>query len=144
MTRLNGDKQGQLLFLLVALLWIGGAPQVGAQASTNADKVAVMINLAATYQSSGQHQRAEQLLQEAVDLAKSSGDRHALVLAKSKLGAACTMTRQLNRAESLLRESLEMARADGNSHLAAAILNDLGNVLGLRQKYAEALAAFQE
>jgi len=141
MTRCTGDGLHRLLVRLLALLWLGAAP---AFASNTSDQIAAMINLATTCQSSGQHQRAEQILQKAVDLAKSSGDRHALVLAKSKLGAACTMTRQLNRAESLLRESLEMARAEGNSQMTAAILNDLGNVLGLRQKYTEALAAFQE
>ena len=131
---------------MLALLWLGtGSSFAGPTGDGNTNsQIAALIKLSTACQSSGQHQRAEQLLQEAVDLAKSSGDRNALVLAKSKLGAACTMTRQLNRAESLLRESLEMARADGNSQMTAAILNDLGNVLGLRQKYAEALAAFQE
>src|SRR5947207_6392993 len=95
MTRRNGDGPGRLLFLLVALLWTGGAPRVTAQASTNAGQVAVMINLATTYQSSGQYQRAEQLLQEAVDLAKSSGNHHMLVLAKSKLGRSEEHTSEL-------------------------------------------------
>jgi CHAT domain-containing protein/Tfp pilus assembly protein PilF len=141
-----GGGRNRLLVRLLGLLWLSTGPSFAGPASagnTNS-QIAAMMNLATTYQSSGQHERAEQLLQEAVDLAKSSGDRHAVVLAESKLGAACTMTRQLDRAESLLRESLEMARADGNSQTTAAILNDLGNVLGQRQKYAEALATFQE
>jgi CHAT domain-containing protein/Tfp pilus assembly protein PilF len=147
MTRCTGDGLRPLLLVrLLALFWLGTSSAFAAPVSagnTN-NQIAVMINLATTYQSSAEYQRAEQLLQQAVDLAQSSGDRHALLLAKGKLGAACTMTRQLDRAESLLRESLEMARADGNSQMTAAILNDLGNVLGLRQKYPEALAAFQE
>ena len=146
MTRCAGDGLRRLLVWLLAVLWLGTGPAFAAPIGVGNinDQIAAMIKLAATYQSSGEQQRAEQLLQEAVDLAKSSGDRHTLILAKSRLGAACTMTRQFTRSESLLRESLEMARADGDSQMTAAILNDLGNVLGLRQKYEEALAAFQE
>jgi CHAT domain-containing protein len=102
------------------------------------------LEQAATYQAAGQHQRAAQLLEDAVNQAKTSGDRKALILATSKLGVACTMTRQLDRAESLLRESLALARADGDTRMAAGILNDLGNVLSLRQRYPDALAAFQD
>ena len=146
MTKCIGDGRCRLLIRLVALLWLGTASLFAdpATAGNTNGQIAALIKLSAACQSSGQHPRAEQLLQEAVDLAKSSGDRNALILAMSKLGAACTMTRQLNRAETLLRESLEMARADGNLQMTGAILNDLGNVLGLRQKYAEALDVFQQ
>jgi CHAT domain-containing protein len=142
----TGDGFRRLLVRLFAFLWLGaGSSFAGLPSAGNTHgQIMDMVNLAATYQSAGEYLRAEQLLQEAVDLAGSSSDRLGLALAKSKLGAACTMTRELNRAEALLRESLDMARADGDSPMAAAILNDLGNVLGLRQKYAEALAAFQD
>src|SRR5258706_3007973 len=96
MTRRNGDGPGQLLFLLVALLWTGGAPRVAAQASTNGGKVAVIVSQAATYQSSGQDQQAEQLLQETADLAQSSGDLHPFVFGKEKPCAAYPMTRQIH------------------------------------------------
>ena len=146
MTMCMGGGRNRLLVQLLGLLWLVTGPTFAGPASAGNTKsqIADLINLGTSYQSSGQYQRAEQLFQEAVELAGSSADRHALVLAKSKLGVACTMTRQLNRAESLLRESLEMARADGDPQMTAAILNDLGNVFGLSQKYAEALAAFQD
>ena len=102
------------------------------------------LDQATALQAAGQHQRAEQLLTDAVAQAKKSGDRKALILATDKLGVACTMTRQFDRAETLLREALAMARADKDASMTAAILNDLGNVLSLRGQYADALAAFEE
>src|SRR5204863_2562161 len=51
---------------------------------------------------------------------------------------------EAERAGSLLRESLESAKANKDSKLAAAILNDLGNLLVTQQKYSEALTKYEE
>src|SRR5437016_5594432 len=101
-------------------------------------QVEALVNLAAAYQALGQHPKAVESLSEAAVLADHGGDRARQILAKSKLGAALTMTLQPEKAEPLLRESLVMARADKNTALLAAVLNDLGDLLVTEQKPDEA------
>src|SRR6266700_1732554 len=103
------------------------------QGNINA-QVEALVNLAAAYQALGQHPKAVESLSEAAVLADRGGDRARQILAKSKLGAAWTMTLQPEKAEPLLRESLVMARADKDTALLAAVLNDLGDLLVTEQK----------
>src|SRR5262249_50516814 len=92
----------------------------------------------------GFHQRAEEILEQAAGLAEKSGDRHSVLIAKSKLGTACTLTLKYDRADSLLHEGLAMAKTDADAAMTAAIENDLDNRLTAQGKSAEALAAFRE
>jgi len=145
MTTCMGDGRRRLLVRLLALLWLGTGPSFARTASAgNAhSQITAMINLAATYNRRGVS-ACGATSQEAVDLVASSGDRPALGVGEEQTGRRLYLDAGAEPRESLLRESLEMARADGNSQMTAAILNDLGNVLGLRQKYTEALTVFQD
>src|SRR5215472_12843777 len=106
-------------------------------------EVQAAVALASAYQALGQHLRAVELLTNTLEQAsQKSGPRVTLV--KSRLGAALAMTGQTDRAASLLSEALEAARGENNSQLTSAILNDQGNLLAAEQKYAEALAAFEQ
>ena len=113
------------------------------EGNTNAE-IQTSLSLASAYQSIGQQRRAVQILEEALVRAQNTGDRSRITLVKSKLGAALIMTLETERAGSLLRDALEAAKADKDSRLAAAILNDLGNLSATEQKFAEALAAYEE
>src|SRR5437762_3378956 len=100
-------------------------------------EILTSISLAGAYQFIGEQRRAVQILEEARERAEKSGNHSSILLVKSKLGAALTLTLETDRAASLLRESLQTARDDQDSKLAAAILNDLGNLLVTQQKYPE-------
>jgi CHAT domain-containing protein len=126
-----------------ATKWQKAVEEYGRQANVP-QQIKAMTDLAAAYQSLGQQRRALALLEEAVEIAETSGERKASTLAKSRLGGALVLNLKYERAETLLRESLESARAEGDSQTAAAILNELGNLLAAKQKYSEALAAFRE
>lgn len=113
------------------------------QGNTNAE-IQTSLSLAGAHQSLGQQRRAAQILQDTLARAESSGDRSLVMLVKSRLGAALILTLESERAGTLLREALESAKAEKNARLSAAILNDLGNLSATEQKFAEALAAYEE
>jgi CHAT domain-containing protein len=107
-------------------------------------EVEARVNLAEAHQAIGQHRRAVQILEQAVLRSDRSENRSVKAIARSKLGAALTMTLQLDRAGTLLDEALELARAEAKPELTAAILTDRGNLMAAKQMPAEALAAFEE
>jgi CHAT domain-containing protein len=130
-------------FSQAAAHWQKAVESFRKQRNTNAE-IQTSLSLASAYQSLGQQRRAVQILEDALMRAQSTGDRSQVNVVKSKLGAALLMIRETERAASLLREALETAKADKDTRLAAAILNDLGNLSATEQKFAEALAAYDE
>ena len=104
-----------------------------------AAEIRTSIALAGACQAIGQHRRAVQALESALDRAESSGDQSQLTLLKSRLGAALTMTREPGRAAVLLNSALESARATRDLKLEGDILNDLGNLSCSQQRLMEAL-----
>jgi CHAT domain-containing protein len=110
---------------------------------TNAE-ILTSVSLASAYQAIGQHRRAVQILETTLTEAEQTGVPARVTLVKSKLGAALTMTQELERAATLLRDALQAATASKDDKLAAAIHNDLGNLLATQQKYPEALTNFEQ
>ena len=109
-------------FSQAAADWQKAVESFRGEGNTNAE-ILTSVSLASAYQSIGQQRRAVQILEDALARAEKTGDRSRVAL---------------------LRESLEAARADKDSNFAGAILNDLGNLLATRQKYAEALTNYEE
>ena len=126
-----------------AAKWQQAVKEYGRQGNVPAE-IKAMTDLATAYQALGQQRHAVEVLEVAVELAEGSGDQKTRTLAKSRLGAALVLILKFERAETLLRESLQSARAEAVPQMAAAILNELGNLLGAQQKYPDALAAFRE
>ena len=106
--------------------------------------VRVRINLTAAYESIGEHKRAKQVLQEALELAENKGTPQDVLLVKSALGTASIFSRQAPQAEPLLNESLELAFEVNDLRSAASILNNLGSLHAGRREYDEALKNFEE
>lgn len=113
------------------------------QGNTNAE-IQTAVLLASACQAIGQQRRAVQVLEDALERAKLTGDRSRVTMVQGRLGAALAMTLESERAASLLNAALESAKANQETKLAGEILNDLGNLLASQQKYAEARAAFEE
>jgi CHAT domain-containing protein len=111
--------------------------------NTNAE-ILMSVSLAGAYQSIGQQRRAVEILEAGLVRSERLGDRSLTTLVKSKLGAALVMTADGERAGLLLREALAAARAGNDPKLSAAILNDLGNLLGTQQEFAESLKSLEE
>ena len=130
-------------FSQAAMDWQKAVDLYRRERNTNAE-IRASLSLSEAYQSLGQHREALQVLEGALGLAEKAGNRSLVTLAKSRLGAALTMTLEPERATTLLRESMEAARATGDKKLAGTILNDLGNALTAQQKFAEALTAYDE
>jgi CHAT domain-containing protein len=126
-----------------AAKWQKGVKEYGRRGNVPAE-IKAMTDLAAAYQALGQQRHAVEVLEVAMELAEQSGDRKTRTLAKSRLGAALVLNLKFERGEKLLRESLESAHAENDSQMAAAILNEIGNLLAAQQKHLDALAAYRE
>jgi CHAT domain-containing protein len=114
------------------------------QAGNANAEILMSVSLAGAYQSIGQQRRAVEILEAGLVRSERLGDRSLTTLVKSKLGAALVMTADGERAGLLLREALAAARAGNDPKLSAAILNDLGNLLGTQQEFAESLKTLEE
>src|SRR3954452_9022455 len=101
------------------------------------------VALAGAYQSIGLYRRSVEVLEGALARANPTNNQPQVILLKSRLGGALTMTRDFDRAEVLLRESLAAAKAGGHLELEAQTLNELGNLCVCEQKFAEGLAVYE-
>jgi hypothetical protein len=114
-------KEGQDAFQTGAFSQAAVAWQKAADAfhaRTNIEgEVSASINLAGAFQALGHHRRAVQVLERTRSMVEAAGNRSRVVLVKSRLGAALTMTQEPERAASLLKESLEALKVERNPRL---------------------------
>ncbi len=105
-------------------------------------QVKALLDLGAAYQALGQQRLAFRALERAGELAENSPGRPSLPAAQNELGVVCGCLSQFQRAEQTLRGALATADAQGDTNLAAAVWNNLGNLLAGENKIDEALSAF--
>jgi CHAT domain-containing protein len=84
------------------------------------------------------------VLDRALKLAEAAGERSSIPWILSRLGNILIATGPPDAAETTLRRALEMARDGRDGPLTIALLNDLGNLLSIRRKTPEAVAAYRE
>ena len=77
-------------------------------------------------------------------LAEKSEDKTLIATVLGSLGNAYIATGPEDESYRYLNEGLTMARDQGDSRLSADILNNLGNLLTLQERYSEALGAYLE
>jgi CHAT domain-containing protein len=130
-------------FSQAAADWQKAMESFRAQGNTNSE-ILTLVSLSSAYQAMGHQRRAVQILEDGLNRAENVGDRSLVTLLKGKLGAALLMTEELERAASLLNEALAAAKEDHETKVVAVVLNDLGNLFNVRQKYAEAISAYGE
>ncbi|MFK7603777.1 tetratricopeptide repeat protein [Deinococcus sp. SM5_A1] len=70
--------------------------------------------------------------------------RTTLIDVMSNLGQVCQWLHDFDAALALKREALELARQSGELLTAASRLADIGEVLGLMERFGEARAALRE
>ena len=88
--------------------------------------------------------RGEEDLRRAIEIARAAGDSVTLANAVSDLGGAHAYRGDTPRVEACVRESIEIARSRGLRGIEAAGLSNLGHVLAIQGRYAEALESFAE
>ena len=93
-------------FSQAAMDWQKAVDLYRRERNTNAE-IRASLSLSEAYQSLGQHREALQVLEGALGLAEKAGNRSLVTLAKSRLGAALTMTLEPERATTLLRPRRE-------------------------------------
>jgi CHAT domain-containing protein/Tfp pilus assembly protein PilF len=92
----------------------------------------------------GQYRQAATALETALDLANRTGDAKRIASVRAALGNVYIAVGPLDTAEGHLRSALAAARQQQDLGFVAAILNNLGNLLVLQEKPAEAVAAYRE
>jgi CHAT domain-containing protein len=123
--------------------WLEAARIYKQQAKLLAHSTA-LVQLSRAYQALGQYRKALQILSEALESAKQTGDRSHIAAVLGSLGNAYLLTGASVEASQYLQEGLQLARAEEDNGLAAVILNNLGNLLALQGESNEALSAYAE
>jgi CHAT domain-containing protein/Tfp pilus assembly protein PilF len=123
--------------------WLEAARIYKQQAKLLAHSTA-LVQLSRAYQALGQYRKALQILSEALESAKQTGDRNRIAAVLGSLGNAYLLTGASVEASRYLQEGLQLARAEEDNGLAAVILNNLGNLLALQGESNEALSAYAE
>ncbi len=123
--------------------WLEAARIYKQQAKPLAHSTA-LVQLSRAYQALGQYRKALQILSEALESAKQTGDRNHIAAVLGSLGNAYLLTGATVKASRYLQEGLQLARAEEDNGLAAVILNNLGNLLALQGESNEALSAYAE
>jgi CHAT domain-containing protein len=103
-----------------------------------------LIAEAASAQSAGEAEQSYALLQEALSLAKRSGDSAQRALVLGSLSDVHLRLRQLDDALVSAERGIASARACGAPAVTAAALNFLGNAESALKRYPEAMRAYRE
>jgi CHAT domain-containing protein len=99
---------------------------------------------AQSQQLQGAYAASIQPLEEALALARDSGDLAREAAALGQLGNAHVALREPERAASYLEESVEVARRAGDPGVLAASLNNLGNHHAIERRWEAAREAYAE
>ena len=110
-----------------------------AQPDATGVRARVLADLALTMHHTGRRDRAAELVNEALVLAESAGDRRAEAQAHNILGVIARSTGEVDTALGHLRRSLDLAREMGDGPAEAAALNNLALVERDTSAFAEAI-----
>jgi predicted ATPase len=96
--------------------------------------------------SSGEMQRARNVLEEALDLGRASADTGAVVMALRHLGIVARWQLRYDESEAFLRECADASRSMPRyrDYLVAWGLSNLGRTMYLKQQFVEARAFLEE
>lgn len=100
--------------------------------------------VAVSQQARGQYAESVQTLEAALKQAAAAQDKSGLIAAQGQLANAYMALGEMEAAEPLLREAIERAVAANEEGLAATLLNNLGNLHMVRQRYDEAVRAYTD
>jgi len=93
----------------------------------------------------GEHKRAATFLQEALTLARSAQNKHAIAWSLFLLGKVVwLLTKDAQHTGVLLQESLSLARQTRNPHLLQQVIFTLGQIAYSRERYTEARSRYAE
>ncbi len=106
-------------------------------------RIDAMRNLATVLRDQGQYRLANELILEALELAKDLADRPRQIQLYNEWAVLSTLRRQTDDAQARLAQALAMAQADGDLSAEAKILNNLGNLLVTLDQYDEALDQYR-
>jgi tetratricopeptide (TPR) repeat protein len=98
------------------------------RAGSKRDEIRVLIAMAIARKDSGDFQRAREIHEEALRLARETDDARAVCVALTGLGNVFARSGDKVQASVLLREALELVRAIGDVRGEAHALNNLGTV----------------
>src|SRR5262245_59082937 len=107
------------------------------------EHIAALEHLAQAQIALGHYVQAIRTLETAANIAEAAPDPARLAALWAALGNAHLAIGSPQSAEQYLRRSLELARPRDAAR-TAAVLNDLGNLYAVQEKYAQAIAAYQE
>ena len=96
--------------------------------------------------SSGEMERARNVLQEALDLGRASADAGAAVMALRHLGIVARWQKRYDESEAFLRECADASRSMSRyrDYLVAWGLSNLGRTMYLQEQFVEARALLEE
>ena len=127
------------------------AAESWAQASTNfqqsgdhPDHIQALIYESRALTEMGKNQRAQLLLQTAVQKAQTYNQARLMAQALDQLGALHLTVGEAEQALSILQEGLKISRDIQDRPLVATILNDLGNTHSFLNNPTAAIAAYTE
>jgi predicted ATPase len=100
----------------------------GAPPDASGLRARIAADLALTMHHTGRHERAAELVDEALELADSVGDHRAEAQAHNILGVIARSSAEVDTARGHLRHSLDLARELGDGPGEAAALNNLALV----------------
>lgn len=96
------------------------------------------------YQALGHTQKAIQVFELAMELARSGGSREWRTELLGKVGALYLDRGQLDAADQYLTQALDVAREENLERVVATVLNDLGRWHARQQHFEDAVKAFSE
>ena len=134
-------QQGALEEALVA--WKEAA-ELYDQAGQARGQIQALSNAAYAARTLGHVNQAFLQQELALQLARTIGDPKWMTLTLSELGKTYVTSHQYDVAADYIVQAVEIAQAQKFPTLAAALQNDLGIVLALQGRLAEALIAFRE
>jgi CHAT domain-containing protein len=120
------------------------AADAAARAGDRASEIHALVNASEAYAALGRYGQAAAGLERALGLAEDGPRRGHVPWILSRLGNVLIVTGPADAAETTLRRSLQMSREGTDTPLTIAVLNDLANLLSIRRKMPEAVAAYRE
>ncbi len=119
--------------------------QIWPQLRSKRQKIDVLLQLAAAYQSLGLAQKSVIALSHALSNAKQANDKIRQALVLGSLSDFYLLTRDLDKADKYAQQSVQLVCHPVESPLACATaLNYQGNVLSLQENYQQALEIYQK
>jgi CHAT domain-containing protein len=126
-------------FETAAALWSATARRGGVR-----QRVEALAGASAAHQALGQINPALERAQQALAVARGTGERPSLALSHARLGSLYVYTRRGVLAESHLQQALDLATQIGDRSLAARIWNDRGNLRATQEQNEQARQSYTQ